>query len=144
MPRVAAHGHGDRGRLFIFELAAGRQSAATTFHLCWQIAPASSWAATVLDTVVERVAAECLRERSGDFGDRDLDETNGMIADQFHRFAVERVSPHAHGWHVRDELIPMDIISEMAELGVFGLTIPEADGGLGLGKVSMCVVTERT
>ena len=92
---------------------------------------------------VRQAIAECLRERSGDFGDRDLDETNGMIADQFHRFADERVSPHAHGWHVRDELIPMDIISEMAELGVFGLTIPEADGGLGLGKVSMCVVTEE-
>ncbi len=66
-----------------------------------------------------------------------------MIADQFHRFADERVAPHAHGWHVRDELIPLDVIQDMAELGVFGLTIPEADGGLGLGKVSMCVVTEE-
>jgi (2S)-methylsuccinyl-CoA dehydrogenase len=92
---------------------------------------------------VRQSIAECLRDRSGDFGDRDLDETNGMIADQFHRFADERVSPHAHGWHVRDELIPMDVISDMAELGVFGLTIPEADGGLGMGKVSMCVVTEE-
>mgnify|MGYP006420072051 FL=1 len=92
---------------------------------------------------VRQAIAECLRDRSGDFGDRDLDETNAMIADQFHRFSDERVSPHAHGWHVRDELIPMEVISEMAELGVFGLTIPEADGGLGLGKVSMCVVTEE-
>lgn len=92
---------------------------------------------------VRQSIAECLRERGGDFGDRDLDETNAMIADQFHRFSDERVSPHAHGWHVRDELIPLDIISEMADLGVFGLTIPEADGGLGMGKVSMCVVTEE-
>ncbi|MDA0787704.1 MAG: acyl-CoA/acyl-ACP dehydrogenase [Proteobacteria bacterium] len=92
---------------------------------------------------VRQAIAECLRERSGDYGDRDLDETNAMIADQFHRFADERISPHAHGWHVRDELIPLDVISEMGELGVFGLTIPEEDGGLGLGKVSMCVVTEE-
>ncbi|MBT5943264.1 MAG: acyl-CoA/acyl-ACP dehydrogenase [Rhodospirillaceae bacterium] len=92
---------------------------------------------------VRQAIAECLRDRSGDFGDRDLDETNTMIADQFHRFADARVSPYAHGWHVRDELIPMDVIQDMAELGVFGLTIPEADGGLGMGKVSMCVVTEE-
>lgn len=92
---------------------------------------------------VRQAIAEGLRDRGGDFGDRDLDETNAMIADQFHRFADERVSPHAHGWHVRDELIPLDVIQDMAELGVFGLTIPEADGGLGLGKVSMCVVTEE-
>jgi (2S)-methylsuccinyl-CoA dehydrogenase len=92
---------------------------------------------------VRQAIAEGLRDRGGHFGDRDLDETNAMIADQFHRFADERVAPHAHGWHVRDELIPLDVIQDMAELGVFGLTIPEADGGLGLGKVSMCVVTEE-
>ena len=96
------------------------------------------------DTIAVRQAiAETLRDRSGDFGDRGLDETNGMIAEQFHRFSDEKVSPHAHGWHVRDELIPLEIIHEMAELGVFGLTIPEADGGLGLGKIAMCVVTEE-
>jgi len=92
---------------------------------------------------VRQAIAECLRERSGDFGARGLDETNAMIADQFRRFADERVAPHAHGWHVRDELIPLDVIADMSELGVFGLTIPEEDGGLGMGKVSMCVVTEE-
>mgnify|MGYP003924721909 FL=1 len=92
---------------------------------------------------VRQAIAETLRDRSGDFGDRELDETNSMIADQFHRFSDEKVSPHAHGWHVRDELIPLEIIHEMAELGVFGLTIPEADGGLGMGKIAMCVVTEE-
>ncbi len=92
---------------------------------------------------VRQAIAECLRERSGDFGARGLDETNAMIADQFRRFSDERVAPHAHGWHVRDELIPLDVIADMSELGVFGLTIPEEDGGLGMGKVSMCVVTEE-
>ena len=37
----------------------------------------------------------------------------------------------------------MDIVNKMSELGVFGLTIPEEYGGLGLGKVAMCVVTEE-
>lgn len=92
---------------------------------------------------VRQAIAETLRDRSGDFGDRGLDETNSMIADQFHRFSDEKVFPHAHGWHVRDELIPLEIIQEMAALGVFGLTIPEEDGGLGMGKIAMCVVTEE-
>jgi (2S)-methylsuccinyl-CoA dehydrogenase len=100
------------------------------------------------DTIAVRQAiAEALRGRDagtgGDFGDRGLDETHAMIADQFHRFADERVASHAHGWHLRDELIPLDVISEMAALGVFGLTIPEEDGGLGLDKIAMCVVTEE-
>ena len=66
-----------------------------------------------------------------------------MIRDQFRRFADEQVMPHAHGWHERDELIPDEVVNAVAELGVFGLTIPEEQGGLGLGKSSMCVVTEE-
>ncbi|MEM9434222.1 MAG: acyl-CoA dehydrogenase family protein [Pseudomonadota bacterium] len=66
-----------------------------------------------------------------------------MIREQFRRFSVERVEPHAHSWHLNDELIPMDIIEELAELGVFGLTIPEAYGGFGLSKASMVVVSEE-
>jgi len=72
-----------------------------------------------------------------------LDEDLEMIRDQFRRYADERVIPQAHGWHLRDELIPMEIISELAELGVFGLTIPEEFGGLGLSKASMVVVSEE-
>ncbi|MCO8144642.1 acyl-CoA/acyl-ACP dehydrogenase [Rhodovulum tesquicola] len=72
-----------------------------------------------------------------------LDEELEMIREQFRRFAVDRVEPFAHEWHLKDELIPMEIIEEMAELGVFGLTIPEEFGGLGLSKASMCVVSEE-
>ena len=79
----------------------------------------------------------------GNFGHPGLgDETLEMIQDQFTRFAAERVTPFAQGWHRADSLIPMAVIEEMAELGVFGLTIPEEWGGSGLGKVAMCVVTE--
>jgi (2S)-methylsuccinyl-CoA dehydrogenase len=80
----------------------------------------------------------------GHFGDLGLDdEALLMVRDQFRRFVEDKVVPHAHGWHERDELIPMEIIEEMAELGVFGLTIPEEYGGFGMSKMAMCVVTEE-
>ena len=72
-----------------------------------------------------------------------LDETLSMVREQFHRFASEKVTPYAHEWHLKDELIPIEILNEMGELGVFGLTIPEAYGGFGMGKTAMCVVSEE-
>jgi len=72
-----------------------------------------------------------------------LDEELEMIRDQFRRYADDRVVPHAHDWHLKDELIPMEIIEELAEMGVFGLTIPEEFGGLGMSKASMVVVSEE-
>jgi (2S)-methylsuccinyl-CoA dehydrogenase len=77
------------------------------------------------------------------FGASGLDEELEMIRDQFRRFADDKVVPHAHEWHLKDELIPMEIITELADLGVFGLTIPEEFGGLGLSKASMVVVSEE-
>jgi (2S)-methylsuccinyl-CoA dehydrogenase len=78
------------------------------------------------------------------FGNGGLeDETLSLIQDQFHRFAEEEVIPFAHDWHLKDEFIPMPIVEHMAEMGVFGLTIPEEYGGLGMGKTAMCVVTEE-
>lgn len=71
-----------------------------------------------------------------------LDETLEHVREQFHAFAEEKIVPFAHGWHLRDELIPLPLIEELAALGVFGLTAPEAYGGSGLGKVAMCVVSE--
>jgi (2S)-methylsuccinyl-CoA dehydrogenase len=88
---------------------------------------------------------ELMRGNAGHatFGATGLDDDLEMIRDQFRRFSDERVVPAAHGWHLRDELIPMEIISELAEMGVFGLTIPEEYGGLGLSKASMVVVSEE-
>ncbi|MEX0366715.1 MAG: acyl-CoA dehydrogenase family protein [Ruegeria sp.] len=77
------------------------------------------------------------------FGTSGLDEELEMIRDQFRRYAVEKVEPNAHDWHLKDELIPIEIIEELAEMGVFGLTIPEEFGGFGLSKASMCVVSEE-
>ncbi len=80
----------------------------------------------------------------GNFGEAALgDETLEMVRDQFRRFAEEQVAPHCHQWHKDDALIPLAIIEQLAELGVFGLTVPEDYGGLGMGKAAMCVVTEE-
>ena len=88
---------------------------------------------------------ELMQERSAEItvGASGLDEELEMIREQFRRFAVEKVEPNAHNWHLKDELIPMEIIEELAEMGVFGLTIPEEHGGFGLSKASMVVVSEE-
>jgi (2S)-methylsuccinyl-CoA dehydrogenase len=80
---------------------------------------------------------------SATFGDAGLDGEMNLVREQFRKFVADRVAPHAHDWHLKDELIPLSIIREMAELGVFGLTIPEEFGGAGLGKTAMCVVSEE-
>jgi (2S)-methylsuccinyl-CoA dehydrogenase len=85
--------------------------------------------------------AELIAE--GDFGEASLDdEALAMVRDQFRRFAEDH-REDAHRWHLKDELIPLEIIGQLAEMGVFGLTVPEEFGGSGLGKLAMCVVTEE-
>ena len=88
---------------------------------------------------------ELIREKTADitYGATGLDDELEMIREQFRRFAKEKVEPFAHEWHLKDELIPMAVIEELAEMGVFGLTIPEEHGGFGLSKASMVVVSEE-
>jgi (2S)-methylsuccinyl-CoA dehydrogenase len=88
---------------------------------------------------------ELMQEQAANItvGHSGLDEELEMIREQFRKFSIDKVIPHAHEWHLKDELIPMDIIEELAELGVFGLTIPENLGGFGLSKASMAVVSEE-
>ncbi|KQU50683.1 acyl-CoA dehydrogenase [Bosea sp. Leaf344] len=76
-------------------------------------------------------------------GDPGLDETLEAIRSEMRRFCEAEVTPHAHEWHLENSYIPLPVVEKMAELGVFGLTIPEEFGGMGLTKVSMCVVSEE-
>ncbi len=84
----------------------------------------------------------CAQEQQS-FGNYGLDETLAMIGEQFRKFTAEKITPNASQWHDEDLLIPDNIIAELSELGVFGLTIREEYGGTGLGKMAMCVVTEE-
>lgn len=72
-----------------------------------------------------------------------LDETLEAMRTEMRRFSLDQVTPHANRWHLQNELIPAEVINQMANLGVFGLTIPEQYGGLGFNKTSMCVVSEE-
>lgn len=71
------------------------------------------------------------------------DETLDMVRNQFRAFAANRIAPNAHQWHLADVLIPDEVVVEMAALGVFGICIDPAYGGLGLGKLAMCIVSEE-
>ncbi len=71
------------------------------------------------------------------------DETLDLIRDQFRTFTADRITPKAHQWHLDDALIPIEVVDEMAQLGVFGVCIAEEHGGLGLGKLAMALVSEE-
>ena len=98
------------------------------------------------NTVLARTRlVELMRDNHGHatFGASGLDDELEMVRDQFRRYADEKVVPFAHEWHLKDELIPMSVIDELAEMGVFGLTIPEEFGGFGFPKAAMVVVSEE-
>jgi (2S)-methylsuccinyl-CoA dehydrogenase len=90
---------------------------------------------------------ELIRHAQGaaaaNFGDPGLEETYEDIRNEMRRFSEAEVVPHAHEWHLKDDYVPLPLITKMAELGVFSLTLPEEYGGLGLGKEAMCVVSEE-
>jgi (2S)-methylsuccinyl-CoA dehydrogenase len=91
---------------------------------------------------VRRRIAAFIRE--GQFGQLQRgDEALDQIADNLRRFVDDRVVPDAHSWHCRNEYIPLQIMQEMSDLGIFGLTVPEDFGGLGLGKLAMCIASEE-
>ena len=84
---------------------------------------------------------ECFAE--GNFGASGLDETLTEMRETMRRFVDTKVAPHAHQWHLENAYVPMEIVRELADLGVFALTLPEEHGGLGLSKEAMCVVSEE-
>lgn len=87
---------------------------------------------------------ELMRAQHGaTVGDCGLDDMLDAMRGEMSKFADTEVAPHAQTWHRANRYIPLETIAHMGGLGVFGLTIPEAYGGLGLGKESMCVVSEE-
>ncbi len=79
----------------------------------------------------------------GNFGSSGLDGTLSEMQETMRRFIETKVAPHAHQWHLDNAYVPMEIVKELADLGVFALTLPEDYGGLGLSKESMCIVSEE-
>ena len=77
------------------------------------------------------------------FGDTGLDDIHSEIQNTMRSFNLDEVYPHAHEWHLQNTYIPLEIIQKLAEIGVFGLALPEEFGGSGLGKEAMCVASEE-
>lgn len=108
--------------------------------------PAIATLAAKGNTAASRAAlADIIRgaHPTGTIGEAGLDETTEAMRTEMHRFVEAEVAPHAHEWHLKNDYIPLEIITHLSEMGVFGLTIPEEFGGLGLPKEAMCVVTEE-
>jgi (2S)-methylsuccinyl-CoA dehydrogenase len=82
-------------------------------------------------------------EAAETIGATGLDDTLEAIRSEMRKFAADNVTPFAQGWHAKNQYIPLDVITGLADLGVFGLTIPEEFGGSGMGKIAMCVVSEE-
>src|SRR5438093_1174227 len=66
-----------------------------------------------------------------------------MARDSARSFARKEVAPIAERIHRHDELVPESIIRRMAELGYFGMSVPEEYGGQGMGNLVMIVITEE-
>ena len=123
----------------------------------WQLTPDAAVIAHLHEPAVERLArhggtqavktaiAGHLASAGGRtiFEDAGLGDTLDMVRDQFFAFTAQKVTPYAHGWHLADELIPLPLIAELGAMGVFGMTIPTTYGGLDMGKLAMCVVSEE-
>ena len=132
-----AMNQGEIVRLADFGLSAAEIAAARTETVETLIAKG-----TAVETRA-RLAALIAAAHEGTLGDPGLDETFEAIRIEMRRFADAEVVPYAQEWHRANAYIPLEVIAGLAELGVFGLTIPEEYGGLGLGKVAMCVVSEE-
>jgi (2S)-methylsuccinyl-CoA dehydrogenase len=106
------------------------------------VAPVAGHPLIAGNTARARARLVALLALGGD-ADHGLDDTLADMGQTIRRFVTDKVAPHAHGWHRANAYVPLEIITELADLGVFSLTLPEAYGGLGLSKEAMCVVSEE-
>jgi (2S)-methylsuccinyl-CoA dehydrogenase len=117
----------------------------TAAKIATRVTPAFEEAVVAGNSAMNRARLiELMRaQHAATVGDCLLEDTLEQIREEMRRFADSEVLPHAQGWHRTNSYIPLETIAHMGELGVFGLTLPEDYGGMGLGKESMCVVSEE-
>ena len=161
--RLAAHGRLQQGEELVLTLGVGEYLAQLTSGIPMSqteifrpaelgLAGAAAALATepAVAALMARSAAPDTRRALIDHlrADRPISETSfdedlDLIRDQFRRFTEKEITPHAHAWHLADDLIPDDLVAQLGELGVFGVSISGDFNGLGLGKRAMCIVTEE-
>jgi (2S)-methylsuccinyl-CoA dehydrogenase len=102
------------------------------------------WAADQLSTPnLARLAGQMFERRTEPAGGFGLSRDHVEMSQIFSRFADERVAPVAERIHREDLVIPEDLLQELAELGVFGISIPEEYGGNFVDHLTMCLATEQ-
>ena len=107
----------------------------------------ADWLAPAAGFVAAHRDPATLAALAGMEGDRHLDPDFELVRDTFHRFAEEQIRPRAEHIHRANTDIPEEIISGMAEMGGFGMSVPEEYGGFATGGESdylgMVVATEE-
>jgi short-chain 2-methylacyl-CoA dehydrogenase len=72
----------------------------------------------------------------------DLEPEHELVRDTVRRFAIERIAPVAEELD-REQRFPHEIVAELAELGLMGMTIPEEYGGAGTDTLSYAICIEE-
>ncbi len=108
---------------------------------CFPVNVRTALRRTTSEALLRELGANAAATRGAN--DWALDETHEQVRDQVRQFASEEIAPHAEHIHRSDETIPESFIEKMAELGFFGLSIPEAYGGVEMGNLAMILTTEE-
>jgi (2S)-methylsuccinyl-CoA dehydrogenase len=116
----------------------------------WQVDPSALAAAMPFveahrsPAFLSSLADQCAKHGSGP---THLSDDFELVADTFRRFAEDRIRPHAERVHRENADVPEEVIAGLAELGGFGLSVPEEYGGFATGGVhdymGMVVATEE-
>ncbi len=139
---------------FAGEMAADLASRLAGREQDWDLAADAAWRGEAFAQAFREARSTALLEELGDKAMRDADlprylsEDMDLVRGTFKDFAETKVMPVAEHVHREDADIPEEIITELAEMGCFGLSIPEEHGGFAQGEseddfMSMVVVTEE-
>jgi (2S)-methylsuccinyl-CoA dehydrogenase len=128
-----------RGRLepVVDELGIGEEALDAAFPLAMRTLLRAATHDSVFRTIGQHVA-----ETRG-VNHTPLDEMHEQVRDQVREFALNEIMPHAEHIHRTDDIVPESFIEKMAELGFFGLSVPEEYGGVEMGNLAMILTTEE-
>jgi (2S)-methylsuccinyl-CoA dehydrogenase len=130
---------------FVADVVADLAGKVAGREALWGVEP--GWATPVSSFLEAQREPSVLAALAVTAGPRHLGEDFELVRETFHRFAEEKVRPHAEHVHRTNDDIPEDVIEGLAELGGFGLSVPEEYGGFASGGESdymgMVVATEE-
>ncbi len=148
----AALAYGEHGELeariaaaFVADVVADLAGKVVGREALWGVE--TEWAAPAADFLQGQRDPAVLAGLAQSEGPRHLGEDFELVRETFHRFAEDKVRPHAEHVHRENADIPEEVIEGLAELGGFGLSVPEEYGGFASGGESdylgMVVATEE-